>query len=160
MTFTFYTQLSNILAVIASLLLALAGQLAWITLIRYLSVCMLVMTFLVTTCVLVPMSRNPRRFLWERNGCSHHVLCPILSTSSYVLLENHATWSALPIPVAVTLVYGLIMLYLNAKRVVDGPYPFFKVHDQSVAASVTWTLVLLVAITAISALILAVAPAP
>ena len=156
--FTYYTQLSNILAAIASALLVLVGQPAWITLLRYLSVCMLAMTFLVTTCVLVPMSGNPRWLLWERNGPTHHVLCPILSTASYVLVENHVGWSALPVPVAVTLVYGLVMLYLNYRRVVDGPYPFFKVHEQSVAASVAWTLVLLGAIAAIAALVLVVAP--
>ena len=35
------------------------------------------------------------------------------------------------LPVIVTLIYGIVMLYLNWIRKVDGPYPFFQVHQQS-----------------------------
>ena len=52
---------------------------------------------------------------------------------------------------------GLIMLYLNGIRKVDGPYPFFRVHNQSVLATVLWMIVLTAVITAISAGVAAVA---
>lgn len=151
MLFAFYTQLSNLLAGAASLLLVVLGQPAWITVLRYLSVCMLVMTALVTVCVLVPMGGDPHWLLWSGNGIYHHVVIPVLSTLSYVFLEAHAPSWTLVLPVVVTLVYGLVLLWLNWRGVVDGPYPFFRVREQSPTATVLWVVVLLLAIAGIAA---------
>ena len=51
----FYTQLSNLVTTVSALLLVVLGQSVWVTTLRYLSTCMLVMTFFVTTCELIPM---------------------------------------------------------------------------------------------------------
>ena len=147
----FYTQLSNLMTVIASALLVLLGQLPWVTALRYLSVCMLIMTFFVTTCVLIPMGGDAKRLLLTGNGLYHHLLCPILSAASYLLIEKHAGAPAILLPVILTLIYGLVMLYLNKKKLVDGPYPFFRVYEQTAAATVLWVLVLMCAVGAISA---------
>lgn len=156
--FAFYTQLSNMLATLSSVLLVIVGQPAWITTLRYLCVCMLVMTAMVTIFVLVPMGGDPHWLLWSGNGLYHHVLCPALATISYVFFEAHAPRSTLLLPVVVTLAYGLILIWLNYIRVVDGPYPFFKVHEQSWLATVLWVLVLLAVVTAISFGVLVIAP--
>ena len=151
----FYTQLSNLAATVSALLLVILGQPMWVTVLRYISTCMLVMTFFVTTCVLIPMGGDPKKLLWSGNGLYHHVLCPIISTVSYVFAERHS--GMIWLPVAVTLVYGLVMLYLNGIRKVDGPYPFFRVHNQSVVATVVWMTVLMIAMTGISAGVWAIA---
>ena len=39
------------------------GQPYFVTMLRYLNTCMLVMTFLVTTCVLIPMGGDPKKLL-------------------------------------------------------------------------------------------------
>ena len=145
----FYTQLSNLAATVSALLLVILGQPTWVTVLRYVSTCMLVMTFLVTTCVLIPMGGDPKKLLWSGNGLYHHVLCPIISTVSYVFAERHS--GMIWLPVAITLVYGMVMLYLNGIRKVDGPYPFFRVHNQSVAATVLWMTALMAVMTGISA---------
>ena len=142
----FYTQLSNLVTLASSVAFLLLGATA--APLRYLSSCMLTMTFLVTLLVLVPMGGGFENLMLSGNGLYHHTLCPIISVASYVLLEPHASpWL---LPVAITLVYGLTMLYLNWKRRFDGPYPFFKVHNQSKRATVLWTLVLVAVITVIS----------
>jgi len=142
----FYTQLSNLTALASSLVFLLPGIDA--TQLRYLSSCMLTMTFLITLFVLVPMGGGFKELMISGNGLYHHTLCPILSVASYILWEPHGgSWI---VPVIVTTVYGLVMLYLNAKGRFDGPYPFFKVHEQSVAASVIWTLGLICFIAALS----------
>ena len=151
----FYTQLSNLAATVSALLLVILGQPACVTALRYLSTCMLVMTFLVTTCVLIPMGGDPKKLLWSGNGLYHHVLCPIISTVSYVFAERHS--GMIWLPVAITLVYGMVMLYLNGIRKVDGPYPFFRVHNQSVAATVLWMTALMAVMTGISAGVRAIA---
>ena len=151
----FYTQLSNLAATVSALLLVLFGQPMWVTVLRYLSTCMLVMTFFVTTCVLIPMGGDPKKLLWSGNGLYHHVLCPLISTVSYVFAEQHS--GMIWLPVIVTFIYGMIMLYLNGTRRVDGPYPFFRVHNQSVAATVLWMAALIAAMTGISAGVWAIA---
>lgn len=109
---------------------------------------MLVMTFLVTIFVLIPMGGSPKDLLWSGSGLFHHILCPTISTFSYVVYEQHS--KMIWMPVMVTLVYGLIMLYLNGIRKIDGPYPFFRIRNQSVLATVIWMVVLLVVMGAIS----------
>ena len=42
------------------------------------------------------------------------------------------------VPVAITFVYGIVMMYLNYRECFDGPYPFFRVKQQSGLATVLW----------------------
>ena len=149
----FYTRLSNIATLISSFMLLIFGQIRAVTTVRYLAVCMMVMTFFVTTCVLVPMGADPKRMLWSGSGLYHHVLCPVLTFLSYIIFEKHAGGDLIWLPAAVTLAYGLTMVYLNWKKIYDGPYPFFKVHEQTPAKTVMWIAVLLAAVTLISALV-------
>lgn len=139
----FYTQLSNIAALLSSVLFLLAGEkAAWL---RYTGNCMLIMTFFVSLFILVPMGAGFKKMMLTDSGLFHHTLCPILSVASYILWETHArVWF---IPVILTFVYGMIMLYLNWKEIVDGPYPFFRVRHQSALATVLWYLALTAVIT-------------
>ena len=152
-TLIFYTQLSNLITAASAMLLAVLGQPYWITVLRYISTCMLVMTFLVTICVLVPMGGDPKMLLWSGNGLYHHILCPVISTASYILLEKHVPGSLIWLPAVITLAYGLVVLYLNWLKKVDGPYPFFRVHNQSMTATVIWMIVLMAVITGISTIV-------
>ncbi|MBQ7991861.1 MAG: hypothetical protein IJM63_00925 [Solobacterium sp.] len=148
-TFIFYTQLSNLAAFLSACLLLVFGPASFITAFRYLSVCMLWMTMLVTVFILVPTIKNTKLLLWSRVGFTLHLLCPVLNTVSYLFFEPHVSAHAIVIPAAVTLIYGVIMLYMNCIRKVDGPYPFLRVHNQSATATVLWILLLLVLISAI-----------
>ena len=108
---------------------------------------------LVYSCVLIPMGGDAKILLWSGNGLYHHVLCPVISTASYIIIEKHAGGDWIWLPVALTFIYGMVMLYLNGIRKVDGPYPFFRVHDQSVSATVLWMCVLLAVMAGFSALV-------
>ncbi len=141
--FVFYTQISNILAALSCILYLVTGGAAWTACPRYTATSMLMMTCAVTVLVLWPMGGDPKFLLLSRHGLPHHLLCPFLSAVSYVCFENHAGKTAVWIPVVITLIYGCIMLYLNGIRKVDGPYPFFRIHHQSAAATVIWVIVLL-----------------
>ena len=153
MALIFYTQLSNLVTAASVFLLLFFGQPLWVTVLRYLSSCMLVLTFFVTTCVLIPMGGNAKALLWSGNGVYHHVLCPVISTASYIIVEKHAGRGWIWLPVVLTLIYGMVMLYLNGIRKVESPYPFFRVHDQSVSATVLWMCVLLAVMAGFSALV-------
>ncbi len=149
-SFIFYTQLSNLAALLSAVLLLVSGGNGWVSGFRYLSACMLVMTMLVTIFVLVPAMKDTKLLLFSRVGFFLHLVCPLLNLYSYIFLEPHAGGNVFFLPAAVTLVYGDIMLYLNYRRIVTGPYPFLRFHDQSRTATFLWFLALLGVILGIS----------
>lgn len=152
----YYTQLSNVAALISAALLLCFGPAKWISVFRYLSVCLLIMTCLVTVFVLQPLIHDSYLLLWSRTGFFLHLVCPLLNTLSYVFLETHAEGSVF-LPPAATLLYGVIMLYMNYVEKVDGPYPFLRIRHQTKTATVIWIIVLLAAMGAISSLVALVA---
>ncbi len=87
--FAFYTQLSNIATAISALFVLAFGETPLTILLRYLSSCMLFMTFFVTSCILVPMGGDPKLLLFSGNGLYHHLIIPIVSIGSYLLIERH-----------------------------------------------------------------------
>ena len=91
---------------------------------------------------------NEAKLMLGKTGLFHHTLCPILSFVSYVFWEPHSR--AWYVPALITLIYGLIMVYLNAVKKIDGPYPFFRVHNQSKLATVIWIAALLLAVAVFS----------
>lgn len=149
--FAFYTQLSNIATAISAALVLAFGETALTVLLRYLSSCMLVMTFFVTTCILIPMGGDPKLLLFSGNGLYHHLIIPIVSVGSYLLIESHVqSPTAILVPTVFTLLYGMVMLWLNYKDIFDGPYPFFRVKYQTAGATVLWMTALTGAIGLIS----------
>lgn len=152
--FAYYTQISNLLTIVSSIVYVLFPRAAFSGLLRYLSSCMLTMTFLVTLFVLVPMGGGFRNLMLSGNGLYHHTLCPVISVLSYIFLEAHVpVWY---LPPVITLVYGITMMYMNHIEKFDGPYPFFRVNHQSVTATVLWIIILFAVISVISLLLGAV----
>lgn len=149
----YYTQLSNMAALVSAALLLAFGQQEWIIWSRYLAVCMLVMTCLVTVFILLPLLKDSHVLLWSRTGFFLHLVCPALNTVSYIFLEKHAAGTAVFLPPAVTLLYGAVMLYMNYINKIDGPYPFLRIHNQSKTATVVWVLLLLAGMSVIASLI-------
>ncbi|OUM58357.1 hypothetical protein PIROE2DRAFT_16383 [Piromyces sp. E2] len=115
----------------------------WIKIIRYMGTNCLALTFIVVMTVLVPMvipyEDGVYKLLVEGPQLFHHIFCPILSVISFGLLEeNNPNYRDAFIAVIPTLIYAVVLIILNFARVVDGPYPFLKVYDQSVLASIFW----------------------
>ena len=146
--FAYYTQISNIITLVSSFVLVAARSNELSAVLRYLSSCMLTMTFLITLFVLVPMGGGFRKLMLSGNGLYHHTLCPMLSVTSYIIWEQHSSLWILP--TVLTFIYGIIMLVMNGKGLFDGPYPFFRVRNQSKLATVVWMVVLIGIIAAIS----------
>lgn len=151
----YYTQISNFIAFISSLMLVVLGMRYYVEVIRYLSVCMLIMTFLVTACILVPMTRfkKARELLFSGSGLFHHLLIPVISTLTYIFLEKKVSLSWIVLPVAITLIYGLVMLYLNYIKKVEGLYPFFMIRSMGGKLTTIWMAALLVVVSIISLLV-------
>jgi hypothetical protein len=146
--FAYYTQISNIITLVSSVFFVVSQSSDVTITLRYLSSCMLTMTFLITLFVLVPMGGGFRKLMLSGNGLYHHTLCPMLSVTSYIIWEQHSSLWILP--TVLTFIYGIVMLIMNGKGLFDGPYPFFRVRNQSKLATVIWILVLIGIIAAIS----------
>jgi len=139
----YYTQISNLITLISAVIMLfylLNGTLpVWLKQMRYLSSCLLLITALVTVFILIPMGAPPRILLFSGKGLFHHTLVPIVSIFSYLYLEPHTkSKDAIYDPLIVTLIYSTIMILLNILRKFDGPYPFLRVHKQSLLASILW----------------------
>lgn len=149
--FAYYTQLSNICALLSSVFYVMQGEGTFTCAFRYLSSCMLTMTFVITVFVLIPMGAGVKRMMFSGNGLFHHLLCPVLSTGSYLLLEEPVRdCRMLAVPVFVTLFYGVFMMILNGLDRYQGPYPFFRVRHQSYMATFLWTAALMIIILVLS----------
>ncbi len=144
--FEFYTIISNFLAMLSTALLLAAGPGAFFCGFRFLSVCMMLMTMLVTLFVLLPIMKDAG--LFSGTQFFFHLLCPIVTTLSYILLEEHSR--AWYVPAAVTIIYGIVVMYLNYLGKMDGPYPFVRVNHQSRTATVVWIIVMYSAICGIA----------
>lgn len=150
----FYTVLSNIIASLSCLVLALFSIRRRICgkeipravmLLKFTSVCCLSVTFLVVVFVIIPMSGNPARFLLQGYMLFHHLLCPILAFLSFVLFDSlpmsprrSVAYAMLP-----TFLYAAVVIILNLTHTITGPYPFMRVYEQPWWLSLIWFVLIL-----------------
>ena len=154
--FTFYTENSNLFSTLACALMAAAqigalltgGEVPrWVKTLKYMSTCCLMLTFLTVVFVLAPIYGPGGYYVLLLTGSMlyHHFLNPVVSFFSLVLFERAprlprraALYALVP-----TLLYGAAALAMNLARVLEGPYPFFKIYEQPVWVSCLWAVVLL-----------------
>lgn len=148
--FVYYTNLSNFIAVVACLLVLLElfcgfggrfGKAVWG--LKYMATCMTTVTLSVVACILVPMQGI--QMLYSGNFLAFHLICPILMLISFLLFDPTAKSGRKNIwlGVAPTLIYAATAVICNCIGVLDGPYPFLKVREQSVYMSFFWGVVVL-----------------
>ena len=131
--FQFYTENSNYFTLVVSVCYCLVGAIAlrqrrtipkWIVYLRFTATTCLVITFVVVAVILIPMFPHTWKFmLFDDSNLYQHLLCPIIATLSFVLLENDMQIDKKAILLATipTIMYGTIMIVLNILRVVTGP---------------------------------------
>ena len=143
----FYTRLSNLLALIAGIFVLIyilknkSGELPkWLVMFRYITTIMLFVTFLISLFVLTPAVGSFYRMMIENQLKFHHLLCPLISIISFIFFEKGGkiTTKDNVLALVPTLIYGIVMMILNAARIADGPYPFLRVYNQPVWASILW----------------------
>lgn len=157
--FVYYTNDSNYLSCIVCFLCALfefksvrrGTQVPYvIKVLKFVSTCCLMLTFTVVVTILVPA--------WNSTGVNgfvkmfgsyqmfvRHFLCPAVTFASFVFLEKDFSFSkgAIFYGELPTVLYAGITIVLNALYVIDGPYPFLRVHNQSVAMSFVWGIAII-----------------
>ena len=146
--FAYYTQISNVIAVISSAMYIAfrnsrnARLRAVVRGMRYLAACALTMTFIVVMCIFIPFGDTPvmiERMLLHVNGFLHHLVCPVISVVSYVWFEEGVkSRRSLLIPFTATAVYAFTVYALNFLKLAPAPYPFFAVYEHEVPELVAW----------------------
>ncbi len=153
----YYTEDSNLFALVACLILAVCQGAAlarkrevprWAMLLKYMCVCYLTVTFLVVLLILAPTydgGHGYRALLFQGTMLYQHFLCPVLAFLSFVLFEHEPALpqKAAKLAMLPTLIYAVIVIFLNLMRVMVGPYPFLHVYEQPVFMSILWFVVIL-----------------
>lgn len=150
-TFQYYTQLSNLFLLIASIFniiftaRVLAGKIKkiprFVNVISYSSICTTTVTLLVVLFVLSWMVGDLWWILTSGAMLYTHTLCPILAIIMFVWLaperlDRRDSWIAL----APTVAYAIVGIIMNIAHAWEGPYPFLQVYSQPIWASILWSI--------------------
>lgn len=155
-TFRYYTQDSNLFSLIASAAFALwllknlktkAKVPMILRMLRYMGATALSLTFLVVLLILAPANGANGHYIMMFSKWSSfcfHTLCPILSFISFCFLEKHEklTMKDNFIVIVPTCIYAVVLLIMNAARIIEGPYFFFHIYEQPVWTSIMWLIVI------------------
>ena len=108
---------------------------------RLMSLVCLMVTFLVVIFIL-PFMVSLKFLFWGYYGVNFilHLICPLLLLYIYFKFDKkievnklELTYNMIP-----TLFYGIILIILNIKGIVDGPYPFLRYNFQPFYQSILW----------------------
>lgn len=120
----------------------------WIKNLKYIATCCMMLTFFVVVFILAPMGgvTGLIQILTEGGLLFHHTLCPVAAIISYYKvdckqfkLKKYMTY----IGMLPTVSYAIVVVILNIKRKMHGPYPFLYVYEQELWVSAMWILVIL-----------------
>lgn len=154
--FVYYTQLSNLLLMIATglyliyLLRRIFGgkhQIPrWVEILKFQATIGVTLTFVVSVALLSWMTGwGLQRILTSGAMLYHHTICPLLAVASFIFFEKYnirrgaeIAWGITP-----TILYAAVAIVANAARFFEGPYPFLMVYRQPVFMSVFWCALIL-----------------
>ena len=154
----YYTEDSNLLLLLSSIIILIYISKnkelpLWFKSFRYIAIVSTTLTLIIVLTVLSwTTDLGLYHLLFHESMLYHHTLCPVLAILSFVFVERYDNLHTIH-GLYFTVVYGIIMIILNALKIVEGPYPFLLVHNQPIIHSIIWTA-LIFAITYVIALIL------
>lgn len=149
--FQFYGNDSAILAIVACATMAFfqictlpkrkTDVPLWVKCFKYIATCCLVVNLLVALILFGPHDGYDRA-LFQTPYLYQRFLCPIFAFASFVLFEKKPKLPhhAIKLATAPTYAYGAVMILLNLFEVINGPYFFLRVHQQSVGYSILYAL--------------------
>ncbi len=149
--FKYYTQDSNLFLMFTSLLYVISLLICdkkiphFVSLLKYAATTSVVITFLTVVTILAPVMGGYKAMLLDGTMLIHHLICPIFAFVTFVFFEKHnlnGLKDAL-ISMIFTCLYGVVAVTLNIFKIMDGPYPFLKVYDQTILMSIFWLILMM-----------------
>lgn len=147
-SFIYYTILSNLFALIVSIIYFYYSYQKKIpkviNILRLSSVLSLAVTFLVSLFILLPSFNFNFKLMYGGMNLFLHFVCPVLLLVIYLIYDkkNKLTKKDMMLANMLTFVYGAIMVPLNIIKVIEGPYPFLMVYKQSIFMIIIWLIVI------------------
>lgn len=148
--FRYFTDLSNILALITSALFLITSFRPqfpnWLKYAKLFSAVCLSITFIVVCFVLCPLSggMGAEFMLLFGSMFYHHLVCPIVFVVSFLFFEPYYHYSTKDAFTALIPVftYAAIILTLNILKKIVGPYQFLYIYEQSVWVTILWCVII------------------
>ena len=74
----------------------------------------------------------------------YHLLCPLLAGVTFIFLEKYEfkTIDSLR-SLYFTFLYSVVIILLNVFKVIEGPYDFLKIYENSAFVSLFWFIALI-----------------
>lgn len=157
---TYYTIDSNIFVLVSAILYLVTRNNVpkVVQFAKYSSTLSVLIPFLVVLLVLYPMYNFNFEFLFLMGpNLLMHVVCPLTALISFIFFEENGLENTLKNNLGAlyfTIIYAIILIGLNILKVVVGPYPFFKVYQQSVFITILWISGILVGAIILSRLLM------
>lgn len=150
-SYEYYTEDSNILAIFSSLLFVFyiirkKDIPRWVQMFKYITTIGLTLTFLVVVFILAPMYNFNYVFLLFNNSLLYqHLLCPIISIITFIFFDDIDNIRVIDnvIGINLTIIYAVILIIFNILGLVSGPYPFLMVREQGVIISFFWLIIII-----------------
>ena len=125
----YYTEDSNLLLLLSSIIILIYISKnkelpLWFKSFRYIAIVSTTLTLIIVLTVLSwTTDLGLYYLLFHESMLYHHTLCPVLAILSFVFVERYDNLHTIH-GLYFTVVYGIIMIILNALKIVEGPYPF------------------------------------
>ena len=154
----YYTEDSNLLLMISSIILLIYISKnkelpSWFKSFRYIAIVSTTLTLIIVLTVLTWTTDFGLYYLlFHESMLYHHTLCPVLAILSFVFVERYDNLHTIH-GLYFTTIYGIIMIILNALKIVEGPYPFLLVHNQPIIHSIIWTALIFAITYAIASIL-------
>jgi len=157
----YYTVLSNLFAAITSFIWICHGFYnlgkgnfevpSWVQKIHFISTSCLLLTFVVVLAILIPQdySKNGSiafyNYLFKPVNFFHHLTLPVLAIISISCFEKkpEMNFKITLLSLLPTAMYAVVCIFLNLIRVLDGPYFFVRIYNQSWYMTVIWCVVVM-----------------
>lgn len=157
----YYTQDSNLMVLATSILYLIytindkkiPALIQWL---KYTSVVSITITFVVVVTILSwTMEGGIIAMLFKNSMLFHHTICPLLTIISFIFFEDYdfRSYKDTFRTVYFTIIYAIILIILNILRIVEGPYPFLMVYNQSIFMSILWFVLIIGGTFVIAALL-------
>lgn len=142
-SFVYYTLLSNLFLLVACILYLFKNKIKSriVDVLKFGSTLSVLITFLVVLFVLGPNKELTYHFLLlEGSNFYYHLVCPILGIITFIFFDDIKISGFKDVlgSLGFTIIYSIVILILNIFKVIVGPYPFLRIYENPLYATVFW----------------------
>ena len=149
--FEYYTEESNLIALLVAIvyliyLLKNKGIPKWLCYLKYIANVNLTITLLVVIFILIPTYDFDVYGLLIKDGMKyHHLICPLISLTSFLFFERLGRFSKKDVFVglSLTFIYAVVIILSNIFGIIEGPYKFLLIKEQTLIASIGWFVLII-----------------